>query len=75
VTTRPVQPPSATAALVQSLDVILFEVAKMENVVRDADSLRDADRRVLRQRISRLFSEADGLMHWLTEQRLESSPN
>lgn len=75
MSTRRAQPPSATAALLQSLDVILFEVTNMEKVVRDADSLADPDRHALRHRISRMFSEADELMNWLTAQRLEQPAN
>lgn len=55
------------APLVVSLDTILFELSKMEGVVRDAEpsSFTEPDRRKLRADIEALLQRADSMMTWL----------
>jgi hypothetical protein len=54
---------STSARLIVSLDVILFELTRMEEAVRDAPKeIADADRRTLRSEINVLWKRADALM-------------
>lgn len=67
---------STSARLIVSLDVILFELTRMEEAVRNAPKdVADADRRTLRAEIDALWKRADALMTWLSAQRLESPKN
>jgi hypothetical protein len=68
---------TTTAAVLQSLDVILFELTKIESALDSApsDAIDQAARHDVRCRVTALFDGADQLMTLLAETRLESRAN
>ena len=66
---------AATGSLLRSLEAILFEVQQMEDTLRDAREIDDADRRRLRCDTQELKERANQLMDWLSEMRLETPKN
>ena len=68
---------TTTAHVLRSLDVILFEIGHIDNVLGDGPRahLNDAFLRDVRRRLSRLHRGADDLMSLLSEVRLELGTN
>jgi hypothetical protein len=64
---------TTTAALLKSLDSILFEIDQMEHTVSAVTDVSDDDRRVLRRELLDLRHRAETLMTWLSNARLEES--
>lgn len=63
---------TTTARLLLHLDAIRHELTAMENTIRDAPpNIRDADRRLLRERLAAITAPVDDLLAWLGESRLE----
>lgn len=65
------------AQLVVALDTILFEITRMENVVRDAalDVIPDDEKRTLRAAIDELWLRAEGLMTWVSDRGWDTPKN
>lgn len=60
-----------------SLDAILFEVGKIDNTINAADrsAIAPADLSRIKRSSTVIFTEADRLMTWLSESRLEEPKN
>ena len=64
---------TTTERLVASLDVIRYELDRMEIAVMDATHLAKNDRATIRRAVTHLARRTDTLIEWLSERRLDAS--
>jgi hypothetical protein len=67
--------PTTTARILASLDVIRYELMRMDTAVADAKQIARADRSALKREVAGLAERTDALIEWLSEQRLETGKN
>lgn len=63
---------TTTQRLVASLDVIRYELDRMEIALMDAQHVAQDDRVTIRRAVSHLARRTDTLLDWLSEHRLEA---
>jgi len=66
---------TTTARLLASLDLIRYEVTRMDTAVADAKGLAREDRSTLKREIAAPADRTDKLIEWLSGQRLEAAKN
>lgn len=64
-----------TARVLASLDVIRYELTRIDAAVAGATRITPEDRSTLTREVAALAERMDALIEWLSEQRLETGKN